>query len=369
MAQPTVAVDESSPQNWFSVFFENPWLTIGSLIAAIVIWSYISSKVQEKTLVPATIKLQVPAGYVITDKRDYQGASIDNQIEIPLYGPVSELEQIKRNETLLVQKTIPPPDADENTSTKPLKITEKDLRLRSGGIPIGIHMDPTSITLNITIEKITTESRPVLQSSLQENIDRFTRGRPASNYKISNITSQISSVDVSGPADDLDNIELVPKQPIDVTGKASRETRQVRLNVQPPVPHVSISPEEVTVSIHITSQMTRLKMDVRFEISTGPKLSSYLQQRNWMFNPEDRMLSLTLRLPKSIKNENFGPGKVHPIMILPPEEIEVLEDPTRPHGVLSKKFIHVFFSRSVENRNKIEVIDIKPDTIRFVSSE
>jgi len=376
MAQPAAANDQSFVFSAFSIFFENLWLTIGSLTAALVIWFYISSKVQENINLPADLQLNVPEDYVITETRFTEGgAPVNDQVDVPLYGPVSDLQQIKRNRNLDVEKQVPVSDMTESEKTIPVRITEKDLRLRGEALPIGIHMDPRSIELQVSVEKKRTESRPVLNPTLQENIDLFTRGRPLADHRISNVTSQISTVDVTGPVNTLEHVRLVPVQPVNVTGKASTITSPVTLEAEVPARyastarHVSISPEQVNISVEITSQMTTRTINVPFRISTGPELRNYLEARNWAFSPEDRMLTITLQLPKSIDKESLTPDQIHPILILPEDDIQELSDPTVPLRAPSETYIHVFISRSVQDRDKIQVQKIKPDSIKFAPKE
>jgi archaellum component FlaG (FlaF/FlaG flagellin family) len=145
-------------------------------------------------------------------------------------------------------------------------------------------------------------------------------------------------------------------------------TKQVALTTQPPSENVSLSVQNVAITVKIVSRLTEKDIKQKFSVVSGPELSSYLQKRNWKFEPADRMLTITFSVPNSTANQ-FSTEDITPILMLPPEEIEAIQDPTRPHTVSTEDFITVLIDRSIENRARIQREEIQPKTIKFVPVE
>ncbi len=372
--QSTGDLSETLP-GWLLPFYENPGLTLGSLIAASLIWFYIRGKVEDVLVVPARLNLSVEGvakeNYVITGKR-LNDDLVRDEIQIRLRGPKSRLDQIKQQESLVVSKTIAVTEEMNLDEPVPVDITEKDLKMENQNenqnLPFGIHMTAVSLQLEVNIQREVTRTRRIAREDLDSNRRIFTRGTPASDYRIEEIVPQVQSVEVLGPRNQLEELEVVPKSPIDVSGRATDVTEQVELTTIPSSRHISLSVENVAITVRIVSKLTEKEIEKTFKVASDPQLSDYLQQRNWAFEPSDRMLTMTFRLPKSLENQ-FAAEHVTPILILPPEEIQAIETPTRPHTVSTEDFILAILDQSLENRERITRTKIEPSTIKFVPAE
>ncbi len=364
--------DASQPlPGWLMPFYENPGLTLAAFIAAAIIWFYIRGKVEDVLVVTAELELSVEGvakeKYTITGKY-LNDNLVRDQIQLQLRGPKSKLEQIKNQQSLVVSKTIAVTEEMDLTEPLPVTITEKDLQIDNQNLPFGIRMTTPNLTLEVNIQRKVTETRQISRGNLEENQSTFTVGNTAADYRIEDVVPQVETVQVTGPENQVQDVEIVPVSPIDVSGRATNVTKQVALTTQPSSENISLSVENVAITVKIVSRLTQKSLKQTFKVVTGPKLSNYLQKRNWKFEPTDRTLTITFSVPNSMENQ-FAAEDITPILMLPPEEIEAIQDPTRPHTVSTDDFILVIIDRSIENRERITREEIQPKTIKFVPVE
>lgn len=371
MSDQSTGDEASFLPNWIQPFVENPGITIGALIAAVVIWFYIRGKVEGEIGVDAQLELNVKGEenkrYIITGIRR-NAEEVRNLLNVRLNGPRSKLERIKTQDLLKISKTI---SVQNNTLDSPIQVNvrEKNLELKGGrDFPFGVHMADTPIRLTVTVEEIVEETRTISGSDLDEEIARFTENEPASGYRIVDVVPQVDSVTIRGPSEIMSKAKIVPENKIDVSGQASNTTRRVNLTTEPASSHIKLSVESVMFTVQIASELTTKQIQKQFTIATGPKLSQYLKDRSWNFEPGNRQVSITFELPASIEGQ-LTSDNIHAILVLPEEEVEAIKNPTRPHTVSMDDFLKVIIDESIPNRERITVEEFKPDQIKFVPAK
>ncbi len=349
--------------SWIAVFLNNPGTTIAALVGAVGIWFYVQGRIEGTQNLSASLDFSVQEGYVITTIKDEDGKEITGKYDINLQGPISLLERIK-NQNLKIAKQIPAPPEQQEQKTFEIEITEADLNLSSGEFPLGVHMNPRTTSLKVHVEKLVNQDRALPVSSLEEKINYFTMGSPREDYRITDVSTNFSSVTLSGPVSEINDTRIVLASPVDVNNKASNQSKQVRLTTDPPRNRMSIEPEEITVTVSISSKMTERTIRDQLLIGMDEELHTIFQERGLRFQPEDGKVEITFRVPKNVKKESLKPNRFHPVLIIPSLDLETLQNPVASARV-STDNIRVFIDPVMPNRDRIEVVNIKPDSIKF----
>ena len=212
------------------------WVKLGSVLLAVVVWSYISSNISNDGWFKVPLGIKLSEGMMIVD-----GGS--QQIEILTRGPSDVIK-----ETLPVDFTV---TCDLSGQTAPGKVTKDISRTNMEGPPDVriINYSPKEVTFNLDriVEKVL-------------SVKVVTLGAPQEGYRIEATSPNPSSVIVTGAESLLkvkEVVETVPED-ADVTGLNWRKTFG-RVRLQPiggMVPDTTVN-----VSVKVGRELSQKKYD------------------------------------------------------------------------------------------------------------
>ena len=212
------------------IFLENWPIKLASLILAVTLWIYVTSK--GKTEMSLTVPLElrnIPQDMAIV-------GDVPGTIEIRLQGQERALRDIAAGKKVAVTVDLGRGKEGENI----IRLSADDIRRPSGALVT--HLNPFEIAVKLDwLARKSLRLKPVLT------------GRPATGYRIRSVTVKPLSVTLEGPAAVIGSFTMLQTLPVDVSGMRENITVEPRIDYQ----GKPVKVLEQDISITITIQKER----------------------------------------------------------------------------------------------------------------
>jgi YbbR domain-containing protein len=222
-----------SPERWRAAVTRNLALKLLSLAFAFGLWSFVNfgeRDTEEALKVPLELR-NIPASLVITSPRvDF--------IDLRVMGPRTLLGRIDRS-----RLSIPLDLNGVRPGPAVFRVTAESLNLPRGVRVVRIN--PATVTLDL--EKIGRKTVPI-----QLRLD----GEPPPGFKIVSARLYPESVEVSGPAREVEDIDAVYTQAVDI-GDADTGVIDQELSLEPAGDYISFDVPRVAVEVRIEEVLVR----------------------------------------------------------------------------------------------------------------
>ncbi len=224
-------------------------LKIFSLVFAIILWIFATTgkKGEIGIIVPVELK-NIPQNLVVID---FDPASVDMKIS----GPKSMLRSILDRDLKLSVNL----GNFKREGVYRYRVTGLEVNLPRGVMVKGIK--PRMI--EIELDRLVKKEVPVVPK---------TSGKPAEFYKVSSVKVTPGHVVMEGPKRYVSKVKNLETQPVSVSGRSSSFTSTVSV-VEGDLPHTTIDPERVEVSVFIEPVVGEKTFTIPISYPEGVKLS------------------------------------------------------------------------------------------------
>jgi YbbR domain-containing protein len=191
------------------IFLENWPIKLASLVLAVILWFYVTSK--GKTEMSLTVPLElrnVPQGMVVV-------GDVPGTIELRLQGQERALRDIAAGKKVV--GTVDLGRGKEGGNTFPL--SPDDIRKPAGVLVT--HLDPFEIAVKLDrLDRKSLRLKPVVT------------GRPAPGYRVKSISMNPLRVTLEGPAGAIGSFSSLKTLPVDLSGMRESTTVEARIDFQ-----------------------------------------------------------------------------------------------------------------------------------------
>jgi YbbR domain-containing protein len=212
------------------IFLENWPIKLASLVLAVTLWIYVTSK--GKTEMSLTVPLElrnIPQDMVVV-------GDVPGTIEIRLQGQERALRDIAAGKKVLGTVDLGRCKEGENI----IHLSPDDIRKPSGALVT--HLNPFEIVVKLDrLDRKSLQLKPVLT------------GRPATGYRIRSVSVNPLRVTLEGPAAVIGSFTILQTLPVDVGGMRENTTVEPRIDFQ----GKPVKVLEQDISIIITLQKER----------------------------------------------------------------------------------------------------------------
>ncbi len=191
------------------IFLENWPIKLASLVLAVTLWFYVTSKGKTELSLTAPLELRnIPQDMVVV-------GDVPGSIEVRLQGQERALRDIAAGKKVVGTVDLGRGKEGENI----IHLSPDDIRKPSGVLVT--HLNPFEIAVKLDrLDRKSLRLKPVLA------------GRPAPGYRISNVAVVPSRVTLEGPAGTIAQFSVLQTLPIDVSGMHDSATVEPRIDFQ-----------------------------------------------------------------------------------------------------------------------------------------
>jgi YbbR domain-containing protein len=212
------------------IFLENWPIKLASLILAVTLWIYVTSKGKTEMSLTAPLELRnIPQGMVVVGE-------VPGSIELRLQGQERALRDIASGKKVV--GTVDLGRAREGGNL--IHLSPDDIRKPSGVLVT--HLDPFEIAVQLD---------RLGQKSLR--LKPVVTGRPAPGYRVKSVSVSPLRVTLEGPAGIIGSFAVLQTQPVDVSKMRESATVEARIDFQ----GKPVKVLEQDISITITLQKER----------------------------------------------------------------------------------------------------------------
>jgi len=212
------------------IFLENWPIKLASLVLAVTLWIYVTSK--GKTEMSLTVPLElrnIPQDMAVV-------GDVPGTIEIRLQGQERALRDIAAGKKVVGTVDLSRGKEGENI----IQLSPDDIRRPSGALVT--YLNPFEITVKLDrLDRKSLQLKPVLT------------GRPAPGYRIRSVSVNPLRVTLEGPAAVIGSFTMLQTLPVDVNGMRENTTVEPRIDFQ----GKPVKVLEQDISITITLQKER----------------------------------------------------------------------------------------------------------------
>jgi YbbR domain-containing protein len=191
------------------IFLENWPIKLASLVLAVTLWIYVTSKGKTEMSITAPLELRnIPQGMVIV-------GDVPGSLELRLQGQERALRDIAAGKKVVGTADLGRGKEGENI----IHLSPDDIRKPSGVLVT--HLNPFEITVMLDrLDRKTIRLKPVLT------------GRPAPGYRVRDVSVNPLRVTLEGPAGVIGSFAVLQTLPIDVNGMQETTTVEPRIDFQ-----------------------------------------------------------------------------------------------------------------------------------------
>ncbi len=191
------------------LFLENWPLKLASLVLAVTLWFYVTSKGKTELSLKVPLELRnIPQGMVVV-------GDVPGSLELRLQGQERALRDIATGKKVVGTADLGLSREGENR----IHLSPEDIRKPSGVLVT--HLTPFEITVKLDrLIRKTLRLRPVLA------------GRPAPGHRVGNVSVNPSRVTIEGPAGVIPTLKPLRTMPVDVSGIRKSTTMAARIDFQ-----------------------------------------------------------------------------------------------------------------------------------------
>jgi len=212
------------------IFIENWPIKLASLILAVTLWFYVTSK--GKTEMSLTVPLEfrnIPQGMVVV-------GDVPGSIELRLQGQERALRDIAAGKKVVGSVDLGRGKEGGNI----IRLSPDDIRKPSSVLVT--YLDPFEIAVTLDrIDRKNLRLKPVVT------------GRPAQGYRVKSVSAKPLRVTLEGPAGVIRSFTVLQTLPVDISGMRNNDTVEARIDFQ----GKPVKVLEQDISITITFQKER----------------------------------------------------------------------------------------------------------------
>lgn len=189
------------------IFLENWPIKLASLLLAVSLWFYVTSKGKTEMSITVPLELRnIPQGLAVVG--DVPGA-----VEARFQGQERALRDIAAGKKVVGAVDLSPGKEGENI----IRISPDDIR-KPSGVTV-THLSPYEITVKLDrIVRKTIRLKPVL------------RGTPAAGYRLGNVSVSPPRITLEGPMGSVGALTSLQTMPIDIAGMKETATVEPRID-------------------------------------------------------------------------------------------------------------------------------------------
>jgi YbbR domain-containing protein len=191
------------------IFLENWPIKLASLVLAVTLWIYVTSKGKTEMSITAPLELRnIPQGMVVV-------GDVPGSLELRLQGQERALRDIAAGKKVVGTVDLGRGKEGENI----IHLSPDDIRKPSGVLVT--HLNPFEITVMLDrLNRKTIRLKPVLT------------GKPAPGYRVRDVSVNPLRVTLEGPAGVIGSFAVLQTLPIDVSGMQETTTVEPRIDFQ-----------------------------------------------------------------------------------------------------------------------------------------
>jgi YbbR domain-containing protein len=191
------------------IFLENWPIKLASLVLAVTLWIYVTSKGKTEMSITAPLELRnIPQGMVVV-------GDVPGSLELRLQGQERALRDIAAGKKVVGTVDLGRGKEGENI----IHLSPDDIRKPSGVLVT--HLNPFEITVMLDrLDRKTIRLKPVLT------------GKPAPGYRVRDVSVNPLRVTLEGPAGVIGSFAVLQTLPIDVSGMQETTTVEPRIDFQ-----------------------------------------------------------------------------------------------------------------------------------------
>jgi YbbR domain-containing protein len=191
------------------IFLENWPIKLASLVLAVTLWIYVTSKGKTEMSITAPLELRnIPQGMVVV-------GDVPGSLELRLQGQERALRDIAAGKKVVGTVDLGRGKEGENI----IHLSPDDIRKPSGVLVT--HLNPFEITVMLDrLDRKTIRLKPVLT------------GKPAPGYRVRDVSVNPLRVTLEGPAGVIGSFAVLQTLPIDVNGMRETTTVEPRIDFQ-----------------------------------------------------------------------------------------------------------------------------------------
>lgn len=208
------------------LFLENGGLKLVSLVLAVSLWFFVTSKGKVEVSMTAPIELQnIPAGMTVV-------GDVLRYLEVRLQAQERLLRDITAGKKVVCQLDLGVTRTGDNI----IRISPDDIR-RPSGVAV-THLSPYEIRVRL---------EPLIRKTVR--LSAVLHGAPAPGYRVSEISPDPPRVIAEGPASVMRQLSVLRTMPLDVQGATGTLTREPRIDTEGKP--ISILEKKVTVTVTV----------------------------------------------------------------------------------------------------------------------
>ena len=192
-----------------SIFLENWPIKLASLVLAVTLWFYVTSKGKTEVSLTAPLELRnIPQGMVVV-------GDVPGSLELRLQGQERALRDIAAGKKVVGTVDLGRGKQGENI----IHLSPDDIRKPSGVLVT--HLSPFEITVKLDrLDRKSLRLKPVLT------------GSPAPGYRVRSVSTTPPRVTLEGPAGVIGSFAVLRTLPVDVSGMRKSSTVEARIDFQ-----------------------------------------------------------------------------------------------------------------------------------------
>ncbi len=236
------------------------------LTLALYLWVSVDREVERTRQAP--VRIDVPSGMVITNEPP-------NRVSVSVRGKWSDLTRLESPQLDPIRVQIDPSLGQRGRISLSPDMVDLPPGLRA------VHIEPNYIPFRLEQRhQKTVRVRPQIA------------GEPADGYEVGDVRIQPSSLEISGPEQALGDLNTVPTEPVDVTGRRESFTHQTRPRLETSLVDYSLD-EPLKVEVEIEAQQVQRTISGLDVEPVGIDTSVSTQV-------EPSQVDITIRGPKSL---------------------------------------------------------------------
>jgi YbbR domain-containing protein len=212
------------------IFLENWPIKLASLILAVTLWIYVTSKGKTELSLTAPLEFRnIPRDMAVV-------GDVPGKIEVRLQGQERALRDIATSKKVVCAVDLSRGREGANL----VRISPDDIRKPSGVLVT--HLAPFEIIVKLEhLVRKTFRLKPILH------------GKPAAGYRVAGVSARPSKITLEGPEGVIRTFSALRTMPIDITGMKENATVEPRIDFQ----GKPVKVLEQDISITITLQKER----------------------------------------------------------------------------------------------------------------
>ncbi|MFW5967794.1 MAG: YbbR-like domain-containing protein [Persicimonas sp.] len=236
------------------IFLENLHLKVIAALLTLALYLWVSVDREVERTHQAPVEIEAPEGMVVTN-------SPPETVGVTVRGKWTDISRL------------------ESSQLDPMRVRIDSTMDRQGRIPLNpemVDLPPGLRAVDVEPNSIRYQIEERHQTTV--NIEPTIVGRPANGYTVEEVEVDPDTIEISGPRHSLDEINTVPTESIDVSGRSESFRREVRPRIEDAlVEHELEEPIKVDVELE-AEEVERTLSDLEVEpVGIDPALATSIE--------------------------------------------------------------------------------------------